>query len=159
MIGSLYSLYQGNNTGVDFSKNYTGVYAQDSIQISPRLTINAGIRWSTGLPAIETTGRGASFSESNFAAGIGSRVYPTAPPGLLFYGDPGVPHGYYHAKYDHFEPRFGVAFDPRGLGQESIRASYTLGFQEPPLYYQSHYEAMAPWGDSITLVASRRRLE
>ena len=152
MIGSLYSLYQGNNTGVDFAKNYTGVYAQDSIQISPRLTINAGIRWSTGLPAIETTGRGASFSEPNFAAGIGSRVYPTAPPGLLFYGDPGVPHGYYHAKYDHFEPRFGVAFDPRGLGQESIRASYTLGYQEPPLYYQSHYEAMAPWGDSITLV-------
>ena len=152
MTGGLYSLYQGNNTGVDFSKNYTGIYAQDSIQLSQRLTINAGIRWSTGLPAIETTGRGASFSPANYVAGVVSKIYPTAPPGLLFYGDPGVPHGYYHAKYDHFEPRFGVAFDPRGLGQESIRASYTLGYQEPPLYYQSHYEAMAPWGDSITLV-------
>ncbi len=152
MIGSLYSLYQGNNTGVDFSKNYLGIYAQDSIQFTPRFTVNAGIRWSTGLPAIETTGRGASFSPANFAAGVVSKVYPTAPPGLLFYGDQGVPHGYYNAKYDHFEPRIGFALDPRGLGQESIRASYTLGFQEPPLYYQSHYEAMAPWGDSITLV-------
>ena len=153
MTGNLDSLYQGNNTGVDFSKNFLGLYAQDSIQLSPKLTVNAGIRWSTGLPAIETTGRGASFFPANFAAGIKSRVYPTAPPGLLFYGDPGVPHGYYHAKYTNFEPRFGVAFDPRGLGLESIRASYTLGFQEPPLYYQSHYEAMAPWGDSITLVS------
>jgi len=151
MTGNLYSIYQGNNTGVDFSKNYTGIYAQDSIQLSPKLTVNAGLRWSTGLPALETTGRGASFSPANYAAGVVSRVYPTAPAGLLFYGDPGVPHGYYHAKYTNFEPRIGFAFDPRGLGQESIRASYTLGFQEPPLYYQSHYEAMAPWGDSITL--------
>lgn len=154
MIGGLDQIYQGNPTGDDFSKNYVGIYVQDGIQLSSRLTINAGLRWATSLPAIETTGRGASYSPSNFAAGIRSRVYPTAPPGILFYGDPGVPHGYYHAKYDHFEPRFGVAFDPRGLGLESIRASYTLGYQEPPLYYQSHFEAMAPWGDSITLVPS-----
>jgi hypothetical protein len=152
LTGALQQIYQGNNTGDDFSKNYVGLYVQDSIQLNPRLTVNAGLRWSTGLPAIETTGRGASFSPANFAAGVRSRVYPTAPPGILFYGDPGVPHGYYHAKYDHFEPRIGIAFDPRGLGQESIRASYTLGYQEPPLYYQSHFEAMAPWGDSITLV-------
>jgi hypothetical protein len=152
MIGGLQQLYQGNNTGVDFAKNYFGAYIQDSIQLSSRLTLNAGIRWATGLPAIETTGRGASFSLANYTAGIVSGVYPTAPPGILFYGDQGVPHGYYHAKYDRFEPRIGFAFDPRGLGQESIRGSYTLGFQEPPLYYQSHYEAMAPWGDSITLV-------
>ncbi len=151
MLGAIQSLYQGNNTGVDFSKNYTALYAQDSIQISPRLTINAGLRWSTGLPAIETSGRGASFSLANYSAGVRSVVYPTAPPGVLFYGDKGIPHGYYQAKYDHFEPRIGFAFDPRGLGEESIRGSYTLGYQEPPLYYQSHYEAMAPWGDSITL--------
>lgn len=152
MLGRLQSLYQGNNTGVDFSKNYFGIYAEDGIQVNSRLTLNAGLRWATGLPAIETSGRGASFFPSNYAAGIVSKVYPTAPPGLLFYRDKGVPHGYYQAKYDHFEPRIGFAFDPRGLGQESIRGAYTLGFQEPPLYYQSHFEAMAPWGDSITLV-------
>jgi hypothetical protein len=70
---------------------------------------------------------------------------------VLFYGDQGIPHGYYHAPYDHFEPRIGIAFDPRGEGKESIRASYSLGFQEPPLYYNSRYASMAPWGDSITL--------
>jgi hypothetical protein len=151
MLGEIQSLYQGNNSGVDFRKNYAGLYFQDSFQFSPRLTLNAGIRWATGLPAIETTGRGASFSQANYNSGAKSVVYPTAPAGVLFYGDPGIPKGYYHGKWDHFEPRIGIAFDPRGQGKESIRASYSLGFQEPPLYYNSRYASMPPWGDSVTL--------
>jgi hypothetical protein len=151
MIGEIQSLYQGNNSGVDFRKNYAGLYFQDSIQFSPRFTLNAGIRWATGLPATETTGRGAQFSLPGFTAGTKSIVYPTAPAGVFFYGDPGVPHGYYHGKWNRIEPRFGLVFDPRGEGKESIRASYSLGFQEPPLYYNSRYAAMPPWGDSVTL--------
>lgn len=151
MLGRVQSLYQGNNSGVDFRKNYGALYFQDSIQFSPRLTVNAGLRWATGLPAIETTGRGAQFSLPGFTAGTRSVVYPTAPPGVYFYGDPGVPHGYYHGKWNRLEPRFGIVFDPRGQGKESIRASYSLGFQEPPLYYNSRYAAMPPWGDSVTL--------
>ncbi|MGB8536563.1 MAG: carboxypeptidase regulatory-like domain-containing protein [Acidobacteriaceae bacterium] len=151
LLGRIQSLYQGNNSGVDFRKNYGALYFQDSIQFSPRFTMNAGLRWATGLPAIETTGRGAQFSEAGFTAGTRSVVYPTAPPGVYFYGDPGVPHGYYHGKWNRLEPRFGIAFDPRGQGKESIRASYSLGFQEPPLYYNSRYAAQPPWGDSVTL--------
>ena len=151
MLGKIQSLYQGNNSGVDFRKNYAGLYFQDSIQFSPRFTLNAGLRWATGLPATETTGRGAQFSLAGFTAGTKSVVYPTAPPGVYFYGDPGVPHGYYHGKWNRLEPRFGVVFDPRGQGKESIRASYSLGFQEPPLYYNSRYASMPPWGDSVTL--------
>ena len=151
MLGRIQSLYQGNNSGVDFRKNYGALYFQDSIQFSPRFTLNAGLRWATGLPAIETTGRGAQFSLPGFTAGTRSTVYPTAPPGVYFYGDPGVPHGYYHGKWNRLEPRFGFAFDPRGQGKESIRASYSLGFQEPPLYYNSRYASMPPWGDSVTL--------
>jgi hypothetical protein len=151
MLGRIQSLYQGNNSGVDFRKNYGALYLQDSIQFSPRFTMNAGLRWATGLPATETTGRGASFSVADFTAGTRSVVYPTAPPGVLFYGDSGIPKGYYHGKWNRLEPRFGVVFDPRGEGKESIRASYSLGFQEPPLYYNSRYAAMPPWGDSVTL--------
>src|ERR1700761_2118751 len=36
MLGRIQSLYQGNNSGVDFRKNYAGLYFQDSIQFSPR---------------------------------------------------------------------------------------------------------------------------
>ncbi len=34
-IGQIQSLYQGNNSGVDFRKNYAGLYFQDSIQFTP----------------------------------------------------------------------------------------------------------------------------
>jgi hypothetical protein len=151
MLGQIQSLYQGNNSGVDMRKNYGSLYFQDSIQFSPRFTLNAGLRWATGLPETETTGRGGSFSLAGFTAGTKSVVYPTAPAGFYFHGDPGIPKGYYHGKWNRFEPRFGIVFDPRGEGKESIRASYSLGFQEPPLYYNSRYAAMPPWGDSVTL--------
>jgi hypothetical protein len=151
MLGDIYTLYQGNNTGSGFSRNYIGLYAQDSWQASQRLTINAGIRWESDLPEVETNGRGATFSQAAFNAGTISTVYPTAPAGMLFYGDKGVPHGYINNHYDHFEPRVGFAFDPRGKGKESIRGSYSMGFQTPVLYLENRFENMAPFGDSLTL--------
>ncbi len=151
MLGDLYSLYQGNDTGSTFAKNIFGVYGQDSYQISPRFTVNAGVRWESDLPEWETAGRGDTFSMDAFMSGTTSRVFTTAPPGLLFVGDPGIPKGYINNHWDHFEPRFGIAWDPRGKGRESIRASYTLGFQTPILYMEDRYENNAPYGDAITI--------
>ena len=151
MLGDLYSLYQGNNTGSTFSKNDFAVYAQDSYQVTPRFTVNAGVRWESDLPEIETAGRGNTFSMAAFMAGQTSTVFKTAPPGLLFAGDPGVPKGYINNHWDHFEPRFGIAWDPRGKGRESLRASYTLGFSQPIVYMEDRYENNAPYGDAITI--------
>ena len=151
MLGDLYSLYQGNDTGSTFSKNDIGLYAQDSYQLSPRLTVNAGVRWESDLPEVETAGRGDSFSMSAFTAGTTSTVFKTAPPGLLFVGDPGIPKGYIDNHWDHFEPRIGIAWDPRGKGRESIRASYTVGFSQPIVYMEDRYENNAPYGDAITI--------
>jgi hypothetical protein len=149
--GDLQQIYQGLVTNDDFSKNYYAAYVQDTFQLSRRLTLNAGLRWESDLPAVETTGRGTMFNPGNFSSNVRSQVYPTAPPGLLFYGDKGVPRGYITGHNTHFEPRVGLTFDPRGLGRESIRASYTLGFQQLPLFYESRFQSMAPWGDSLTL--------
>ena len=49
MLGAVQSLYQGNNTGVDFSKNYTGVYAQDSSSVWP-LDTQRGTPLGDGTP-------------------------------------------------------------------------------------------------------------
>ena len=151
MVGDLYSLYQGNDTGSTFSKNDFALYAQDSYQMTPRFTINAGIRWESDLPEVETAGRGDSFSMSGFLAGKTSTVFKTAPPGLFFVGDPGIPKGYINNHWDHFEPRLGIAWDPRGKGRESVRASYTFGFSQPIVYMEDRYENNAPYGDAITI--------
>ena len=151
MLGDLYSLYQGNDTGSTFRKNAFAFYGQDSYQMTPRLTVNAGVRWESDLPEVETAGRGDTFSMDAFMAGQTSHVFNTAPPGLLFAGDPGVPKGYIRNHWDHFEPRFGIAWDPRGKGRESIRASYTLGFSQPIVYMEDRFENNAPYGDAITI--------
>jgi hypothetical protein len=151
MLGDLYSLYQGNDTGSTFAKNVFAFYGQDSYQVTPRLTVNAGVRWESDLPEVETAGRGVSFSMPAFLSGQTSKVFLTAPPGLLFHGDPGIPKGYINNHWDHFEPRFGIAWDPRGKGQESIRASYTLGFSQPIVYMEDRYENNAPYGDALTI--------
>ncbi len=151
MLGDLFSLYQGNDTGSTFRKNAFALYAQDSYQMSPRLTVNAGVRWESDLPEVETAGRGDSFSMAAFLAGQTSTVFKTAPPGLLFAGDPGIPKGYINNHWTHFEPRFGIAWDPRGKGRESIRASYTMGFSQPIVYMEDRFENNAPYGDAITI--------
>lgn len=151
MLGDLKSLYQGNNTGSTFSKNVLGLYMQDSYQMTPRLTVNAGVRWESDLPEVETAGRGDSFSMSAFLAGTTSSVFKTAPPGLLFVGDPGIPKGYINNHWDHFQPRVGLAWDPRGKGRESVRGSYTIGFSQPIVYMEDRYENNAPYGDAITI--------
>jgi Carboxypeptidase regulatory-like domain/TonB dependent receptor len=151
MLGDLYSLYQGNDTGSTWAKNIFALYGQDSYQVTPKLTVNAGVRWESDLPEVETAGRGDSFSMSAFLAGTTSSVYKSAPPGLLFAGDPGIPKGYIDHHWDHFEPRIGIAWDPRGKGQESIRASYTVGFSQPIIYMEDRFENNAPFGDAITI--------
>ena len=151
LLGDLYSLNQGNDTGSTFSKNAFAGYGQDSLQVTPRLTLNAGVRWESDLPEVETAGRGESFSITAFNLGITSSAFKSAPPGLLFYGDPGIPKGYIQHHFDHFEPRIGLALDPRGKGKESMRASYSLGFQTPILYMENSFENDAPYGDSISI--------
>ena len=151
LLGDLFSLYQGNDTGSTFAKNTFALYAQDSYQMTSRLTVNAGVRWESDLPEVETAGRGDSFSMAAFLAGTTSNIFKTAPPGLLFAGDPGIPKGYINNHWDHFEPRFGIAWDPRGKGRESIRASYTLGFSQPIVYMEDRFENNAPYGDAITI--------
>jgi len=151
MLGDLQTIYQGNNTGSTWRKNNVAGYVLDTYQASSKVTLNAGIRWESDLPEVETAGRGVSYSAAAFAAGTTSQIYKTAPAGLLFYGDQGIPKGYIQRHMDHFEPRVGVAWDPRGKGEESIRASYTLGFQTPQIYLEDRFENNAPWGDAITL--------
>jgi len=47
-----------------------------------------------------------------WAPGRQSTVYPNAPAGLLFPGDPGVPAGIAPVDYKEFMPRLGFAWDP-----------------------------------------------
>src|SRR5271155_3514417 len=117
--------------GGDFSREIRDraldAYGQDTYKVASRLTLNLGLRYELPFPSTER------HNEVNlFVPGAQSQVIPTAPAGLLYPGDPGVPAGLIPTQKTAFAPRFGVAWDPSGKGQTVVSAAYGI-FYEP--YY------------------------
>ena len=106
----------------NFSRHIRGssgnAYVQDTYKVTPRLTVNAGLRYELPLPYTETHNL-----LSLFEPGKQSQVMPNAPAGLLYPGDPGVPAGLIPADKKAFAPRFGIAWDPTGNGKLLITSA------------------------------------
>lgn len=115
----------------DFSRGIRGnganLYVQDTYKVSPRFTINAGLRYELPEPYTEIHNR-----QSLFEPGKKSHVLPSAPVGLVYPGDPGVPAGLIPTDKKAFAPRLGLAWNPDGHGNFLITAAYGV-FYEP--YY------------------------
>src|SRR2546421_3130210 len=88
-----------------------------------RLTVNYGARWEPFLPLKLRLGIPYAFDDDRFHKGIKSTVYPSAPAGLYFAGDPGFPKNgsFVNNRWGIFNPRLGLAWDPKGDGRTSIR--------------------------------------
>jgi len=115
----------------DESAKYWHNYAQDTWQITPRVTLTAGLRYEITTPLVWTVNYISSFQKN-----VQSTTYPNAPKGLLFYGDKGVTRAGRPDDWHNFGPRLGLAIDPFGTGKTSIHAGYGL-------YY------LAAYGDGI----------
>lgn len=96
------------------------LYAQDDWHITRRLTLDLGVRWEVFYPL---HGQGDT---GTFVPGVQSMRFPTAPVGLLFPGDPGVPDGVLRASYKRFAPRVGFAADVFGNGRLAVKGSYGI---------------------------------
>ena len=96
-------------------------YAQDEWRVTPHLTINYGLRYEINTPYVDVRNR-----MNEWAPGVQSKVYPNAPPGLLFPGDPGVARSIAPNYYKGLMPRIGIAWDPTGSGHTTIRAGYGI---------------------------------
>jgi len=102
-------------------------YVQDTYKVTSRLTINAGLRYELPMPYTEIHNR-----QTMWIPGRQSQVMPSAPAGLLYPGDPGVPAGLIPTDKTAFAPRLGIAWDPTGQGKWLVTSSYGI-FYEP--YY------------------------
>jgi hypothetical protein len=160
LTGKLTSLNQ--LTPVQWSSRqwYVASYLQDVWKVTTRLTFNGGVRWEPYLPLAIGFGKGSklhegamyNFSQDRFLKGIKSTVYPSAPAGLYYPGDPGYPDpGPNFKKWGVFAPRVGVAWDVRGDGRTSVRAAYGLAYDFSGSLSFGGSSSAPPWGFGTTI--------
>jgi Carboxypeptidase regulatory-like domain/TonB dependent receptor len=103
------------------------LYGQDTWKVSSRVTVNYGLRYEVPSPYTEIHNY-----QNLWIPGRQSVVFPSAPTGLLYPGDPGVPRGLIPTDRDGFAPRVGLAWDVRGDGKWLVTTAYGI-FYDP--YY------------------------
>ncbi len=96
-------------------------YAQDDWRALPRVTFNLGIRYELPLPWYQP-----DRESDTFIPGYQSAVFPTAPAGLAYVGDKGIPRGLINPDYTGVEPRFGFAWDMFGKGKSVLRGGFGI---------------------------------
>lgn len=102
------------------------LYAQDEFRLQ-RLTLNYGVRYEVNAPFVEKQDHLNAFHP-----GQQSTVFPTAPTGLVYPGDAGVPRGTYPTDKNNVAPRLAAVWDPNGDGLTSVRAAWGLFYDTLP---------------------------
>jgi hypothetical protein len=140
LLGDLDNYQQGGGELTPLKGYQLGVYGQAQYRVKPNLTVTAGVRWDPNLPPAEVGGRGSVFEP-----GAQSVVYPNAPTGMLFPGDPGVKAGLMPTDLSILEPRVGAVWQPGFLPHTAIRAGFGQ-FSGPILYnYYNHFVDIPPF--------------
>jgi hypothetical protein len=86
-----------------------GFYAQDDIQLTPQLTLNAGLRYEFSTLPEEKYNRDSALPD-------------------LTASQPVVGPLYQNPTYTNLSPRVGLAWDPFGTGRTAVRGGYGLYF-------------------------------
>jgi hypothetical protein len=111
--------YFGDSTRHTYENNF-GFYVQDKYRLTPRLTLNYGLRWDYFGVIGEKNNLLSNITSLSPAAGTGTFT-------LTQVGQPGLSQ-LYNPDYKNFAPRVSLAWDVTGQGKSVIRAGYGIFF-------------------------------
>ncbi|WP_155987437.1 TonB-dependent receptor [Pseudacidobacterium ailaaui] len=155
------SSYTQGQAGSFYNRNlYMAAFAQDSWRATDHLIVNYGVRWDRIRPWLE------KYNQlQTLVAGEQSQVFPGAPRGLVFPGDPGIPRSLAPPR-DNFSPRIGIAYSPAGAagsnlldkllgnaGSTSLRLGYGLYYTAYEGLSAGIMSANPPYGYTYTSAA------
>ncbi|MEX2261410.1 MAG: carboxypeptidase regulatory-like domain-containing protein [Bryobacteraceae bacterium] len=105
---------------------YYATYIQDDWKLTPKLTLNLGLRWDIDGPVYETDFRGNGFDRYQINPVSGN-------PGVIkFLNRPDYPfRSFYDTDYKRFAPRIGFAWQP--VAKTVIRGAYGIYNTNPTL--------------------------
>jgi hypothetical protein len=134
LMGYAHEYMQGAGEIADVAGWQFAPFVQDDLKVLPNLTINLGLRWDPNTAPVSKGGRGAAF-----VPGQQSTMYPNAPKGLIFPGDAGMTDTLMNNTYGYWEPRVGLAWQPKQLPHTVVHAGF--GMFTGPLQYSSYNHA------------------
>src|SRR5438552_892506 len=88
MIGRPNEWRQDQITTQYLRQNYFGFYLQDTWKATPKITLNAGLRWEPYFWPYDPRAVTAQYNKKWFDQGIRSQTFRNAPAGILFPSDP-----------------------------------------------------------------------
>ena len=143
LLGIPSSYTQASSQSFYNRTHYFGVYGQDSLRLTKNVTLNYGLRWDVIPPWREKYNQLQTLE-----LGGQSTVYPGAPAGLLFPGDPGIPPTLAPTRYDSLAPRVGLAWSPGD--KTTVRAGYGMFYTAFEGLSAGIMSANPPYGYSYT---------
>jgi hypothetical protein len=99
----------------DYYVNSAGLFAQDTFKITPKLSLDYGVRWEYFGPISDPTNRISTFIPGR---------------GIVFAGDNGL-SSIYPSRRNNIAPRFGFAYSPKAGGKLVLRGHYGVFFDQP----------------------------
>ncbi len=140
------SIYSGNALRAPIPS----LYAQDTYHATQRLVLTGGVRWVPEYAPVDVFNRGSVFNMNNFLNNTLSSVFPTAPAGISFYGDKGVPRGFTKNSLLQFSPNFGATFDPTGTGNTVFRGGWALVYDQPNFFTAQRVNQNPPFATATS---------
>jgi hypothetical protein len=136
LLGIPDSFDQGSGTIIRARGREYYSYGQDQWQLRPNLTVTMGLAWDVDTPFKNLFANGEALA--SFIPGEQSHIFPTAPVGYVFPGDPGVgAYGLAKIHYTNLAPRLGFAWSPTSSRNWSVRGGIGLYYnrteEEPTL--------------------------
>lgn len=125
------------------------LYFQDTYHPTGNVTLVAGLRWSPNFMPYDTFHRGVTFDNNAFLANKVSSIYPNAPAGAMFFGDPGVSDIFTKNSVWQFSPNFGISWDPTGSGKTVLRAGAEIAYDQVNYYTAQRNQQNPPYATAI----------
>ncbi|HKD59504.1 MAG TPA: carboxypeptidase-like regulatory domain-containing protein [Terracidiphilus sp.] len=140
LLGYMSGFTQGAGEIADIKGWQVNPYVNDEFRVIPGLTLTLGLRWDPDLAPTSVGGRGAAF-----VVGQQSTQFPNAPTGIIFPGDKGMNAQLRPSNYGYWEPRVGVAYQPKNLPRTSFHAGFGLFTGPVPYSSYNHVADVAPF--------------
>lgn len=145
LVGKFAQFRQGLGEFKETRFTRFSLFVHDSFKVTPRVTLDLGMRWDPFFPYTDKLGKLSVWME-----GEQSQRFPNAPTNVLYSGDPQLPGpGGLKTQWGQIAPRIGFAIDLTGDGKTSLRAGYGIFYDQSNTISTNSQANQGPFGSRV----------